>query len=206
MLHYNIKRGVTMKHLKELRIQRKLTQKEVADFLQISRSAYTNYETDKREPDRETLLKLSEYFDVSVDYLMDSERKGSTINFNLKKFEDSLFTGLPLSKTVVEDFEREIEKAAIEDGLNNNQEIVAKFNSDNEPISSKILDIYEKSSKTKSPSIDGLASDEMAILCIYKMIPADKRLDLIRQLIDYVPENLHNELASYVLEAIKTRK
>lgn len=162
-----------MKHLKELRIQRKLTQKEVADFLQISRSAYTNYETDKREPDRETLLKLSECFDVSVDYLMDSERKGSTINFNLQKFEDSLFTGLPLSKTVAKDFEREIEKAAIEDGLNNNPEIVAKFNSDNEPISSKILDIYEKSSKTKSPSIDGLPKDEQAILSIYRITPPE---------------------------------
>ena len=46
------------------------TQQEVADYLGISRQAYSNYEAGKREPDFETLLKLGEYFDCSVDYLL----------------------------------------------------------------------------------------------------------------------------------------
>lgn len=44
------------------------TQQEVADYLGISRQAYSNYEAGKREPDFETLLKLGEYFGCSVDY------------------------------------------------------------------------------------------------------------------------------------------
>ncbi|GAV22664.1 helix-turn-helix domain-containing protein [Carboxydothermus pertinax] len=56
--------------LVELRQSRGLTQKELADFLNISRSALSLYETGKREPDYETLLKLANFFEVNVDYLL----------------------------------------------------------------------------------------------------------------------------------------
>lgn len=62
-----------MKRLKELRTQRNLTQKDVADVLQISRPAYTNYETGKRNLDNEALLKLSEFYNVSTDYLLGND-------------------------------------------------------------------------------------------------------------------------------------
>ena len=58
--------------------------------------------------------------------------------------------------------------------------------------------------KEKSPSNDGLAPDEQAILNMYRMTPPEKRLDFIRQLITLVPDDQHNDLASFVLEAIKT--
>ena len=50
------------------------TQQEVADYLGISRQAYSNYEAGKREPDFETLLKLGEYFGCSVDYLLGNKK------------------------------------------------------------------------------------------------------------------------------------
>lgn len=59
-----------MNTLKELRTSRKIAQQEIADYLGVSRQCYSNYETGKREPDFETLLKLGEYFEVSVDYLL----------------------------------------------------------------------------------------------------------------------------------------
>lgn len=53
-----------------LREQKALTRKEVADFLKIDQSTYGKYELGKREPDYETLLKLSDFYEVSVDYLL----------------------------------------------------------------------------------------------------------------------------------------
>lgn len=56
--------------LKELRIERELLQKDIAQELNITSSAYGFYEQGKRTPDADTLNKLSEYFNVSLDYLM----------------------------------------------------------------------------------------------------------------------------------------
>lgn len=60
-----------MTRLKELRKAKNLTQAEVADFLGITRAAYTNIENGKREPDNSTLVRLSEYFNTSTDYLLE---------------------------------------------------------------------------------------------------------------------------------------
>lgn len=67
------------------------------------------------------------------------------------------------------------------------------------------IQLPDKGNK-KSPSNDGLAPDEQAILSMYRMTPPEKRLDFIRQLIDLVPENQQQELAEFVLVAIKTSK
>lgn len=56
--------------LKELRIKKGGSQAIVADYLGVTKQAYSLYELGKREPDYETLLKLGEYFDVSVDYIL----------------------------------------------------------------------------------------------------------------------------------------
>lgn len=56
--------------LKELRTKHKKTQQEIADYLGISRGAYTNIENGKREPDFASIKKLAILFSVSVDYLI----------------------------------------------------------------------------------------------------------------------------------------
>lgn len=56
--------------LKTMRKNAKKTQQEIADYLGITRSAYTAYEINRRTPDHETLSKLAKFYDVSVDYLM----------------------------------------------------------------------------------------------------------------------------------------
>ncbi len=63
-----------MENLTIIRKESHATQQEVADHLGISRQAYGNYESGKREPDYETLLKLGEYFNCSIDYLLGSSR------------------------------------------------------------------------------------------------------------------------------------
>jgi len=59
-----------MIYLKELRANKKVSQQDVASFLGITRQAYSNYENGNRTPDYEVLLKLGEYFNVTVDYLL----------------------------------------------------------------------------------------------------------------------------------------
>jgi transcriptional regulator with XRE-family HTH domain len=56
--------------LKKLRNERQLFQKDLADFLGITTSAYGFYEQGKRQPDQDTLNKLADYFNVSTDYLL----------------------------------------------------------------------------------------------------------------------------------------
>lgn len=63
--------------LKELRLLRNLTQQAVADYIGVSAIVYSRYERGTREPPIDTLIKLSEFFDVSVDHMIgNAERTG----------------------------------------------------------------------------------------------------------------------------------
>lgn len=56
--------------LKELRIDNKLTQKQVSEILDISPSVISGYETGERTPSAEVLLALSYLYKCSTDYLL----------------------------------------------------------------------------------------------------------------------------------------
>ena len=62
-----------MEQLKILRKQKGLYQKDVANFLGVDRTTYVKYENGVSEPDYNTLVKLAEFFNVSVDYLLGRE-------------------------------------------------------------------------------------------------------------------------------------
>ena len=59
-----------IKRLRKLRQKQGLTQEEMAKVLGYSRQRYNFYETGKREPDNETIVKLADFFEVSTDYLL----------------------------------------------------------------------------------------------------------------------------------------
>ena len=56
--------------LKEIRKRKNLNQLKVALDLHISREALSHYENGKREPSLEMLVQMSNYFNVSIDYLI----------------------------------------------------------------------------------------------------------------------------------------
>lgn len=56
--------------LKEIRKKKKLNQLKVAYDLSISREAISYYENGKRNPSLEMLVQFSNYFNVSIDYLI----------------------------------------------------------------------------------------------------------------------------------------
>lgn len=59
-----------------IRKEKNLNQLKVAMDLHISREALSHYENGKREPSLEMLKKLSDYFNVSIDFLINGEDYG----------------------------------------------------------------------------------------------------------------------------------
>lgn len=72
--------------LKELRKKKKISQKDLAEYLHITQVQISKYELGKNEPDLETVKKLSKYFNVTIDYLLDEEEK-DIILITRKDFE-----------------------------------------------------------------------------------------------------------------------
>jgi len=56
--------------LKELREEKNLTQKQLADKLGLNSVTYLHYEKSQREPPLSLLADIAKFFDVSVDYLL----------------------------------------------------------------------------------------------------------------------------------------
>lgn len=59
--------------LKKMRIEKNLTQTEIAKMIYISQPAYSKYEMGTASPNPETLKKLAEVLNVSVDYLIGND-------------------------------------------------------------------------------------------------------------------------------------
>lgn len=55
--------------LTKIRTERLLTQKRISEILEISPATYAGYETGKHQPDLETLIKLADYYQISLDVL-----------------------------------------------------------------------------------------------------------------------------------------
>ncbi len=62
-----------MIRIAELRRDLGYSQKQLADFLGVTQQAISKYESGIREPDVETIIKLSKLFNVSSDYLLGRE-------------------------------------------------------------------------------------------------------------------------------------
>lgn len=72
------------KRLKELRKEKKLSQVEVANLLDMSKTGYAGYEQDTSKPPIDTLIFLAEFYNVSTDYLLgitDIKYNQDEINF-----------------------------------------------------------------------------------------------------------------------------
>ncbi len=58
-------------NIRSIREDNDVTQQEMATLLNISQNTYSQYETGKIEWTASTLIRIADYFDVSVDYLLD---------------------------------------------------------------------------------------------------------------------------------------
>ena len=58
------------KNIRSLREDRDITQKQMADYLHCSQQVYSNYELGQRDIPTDILIRLSEYYGVSTDFLL----------------------------------------------------------------------------------------------------------------------------------------
>lgn len=65
--------NVFPQRLKELRLKKGLTQTELGEKVGVKQSTFTNWENGKREPNFETIIKIADLFEVSVDWLFGRE-------------------------------------------------------------------------------------------------------------------------------------
>ena len=68
---------VKFRRIKDLREDGDLTQQYLANQLQISRSAYSNYESGKREIPIEILWRLADFYGTTIDYLVGRSDQGA---------------------------------------------------------------------------------------------------------------------------------
>ena len=64
--------------LKYLRREKGVTQAQIAKYLNITKSAYSNYEQGIRQPDYDTLKKMCDYFEVTADFMIGREKEDGT--------------------------------------------------------------------------------------------------------------------------------
>ncbi|MBR6676648.1 MAG: helix-turn-helix transcriptional regulator [Clostridia bacterium] len=62
-------REILSRRLKELRKEKGLSQIQVAIYCDITEKAYQNYELMTREPKLEILIRIADYYNVSLDWL-----------------------------------------------------------------------------------------------------------------------------------------
>lgn len=68
-----------MEKLKELRKINNLRQKDVAEFLNISITGYASWEQGLSEPNIDNLIKLADFYNTTVDYLINREEEDGRI-------------------------------------------------------------------------------------------------------------------------------
>lgn len=66
------------KNLRGIREDRDITQKTIAKYLNVSQNTYSQYETGVISLTADVLIKLADYYKVSVDYLLDRTNNPKT--------------------------------------------------------------------------------------------------------------------------------
>lgn len=95
--------------LKKLRIKKELTGQELGKLLNVTKMSISRWESDQRFPDKDTLVKIANFFDVSTDYLL-----GRTENKQGLIVKD---------KVENDDIELEVDKNMYPDGLTHDEVI-----------------------------------------------------------------------------------
>ena len=80
------------KRLKELRLNNGLTQKDLANAIEVGRTTISEYESGKIVPKQEGLLKIANHFNVSVDYLTGVSNERATRKQNASDLDALLNT------------------------------------------------------------------------------------------------------------------
>jgi transcriptional regulator with XRE-family HTH domain len=107
-----------VKKLKLLRDANNLTQKQMASILNVTQKSISTYENGLTEPDISTMIKIADYFDVSLDYLLDrktSKTENNKITIEIGSDE------LSALKRTVSRLDEQLNKEKYKEVMANNQ-------------------------------------------------------------------------------------
>lgn len=170
--------GATMigEQLKYLRELRRKSQHEVCSILNIEQSTLANYENDKRVPKIDILIKLAEYYNVSVDYLLGLKKSDSEKNDCYNYFYeegDANWSIRKIANAKEISYEEMLEKSCIE-----KTRLDVLWYGNSQPVAEELIRI----ATVLDVSIDYLlnnsqrekiTSDEEVILRYYHRFPED---------------------------------
>lgn len=99
--------------LKNLRKKAGLTQKQIAEKLQVGQNSYSNWEKGKRTPIQPTIEKLAEILNTSTDYLLgktDIPDRDLEVDINIAIDNSVAYDGTPITdndREIIKDFLKE---------------------------------------------------------------------------------------------------
>ena len=103
--------------LKELRKNTGYTQKEIAEHIGTSQPSYQNWEKGTRQPSRNTIQKIANFFNVSTDYLLG---KTDFPDLDLEvDIDNAIDNSVAYDGTPITDNDREIIKNFLKDYFSN---------------------------------------------------------------------------------------
>lgn len=75
------------RRIRELREDRDLYQKDIAEMLKMSQTGYSKYETGENDIPTQVLIKLADFYGTSVDYLLGRTNEIASVEQLLKKLK-----------------------------------------------------------------------------------------------------------------------
>ena len=119
-----------MKRLKELRLNKNLTQQQLGKLLSVSGQTILNWENDITYPSVKKLIELASFFDVSIDYLLDFKEKDTNFDKIINILNDyekedliKLIDAIKERNQLINDIVKEIDG----DGIRLSREIDSKI-------------------------------------------------------------------------------
>lgn len=91
-----MKKNYFHENLKFIRKSLNFSQKEISNYLKVNPASYSNYETGRRQPDLDTLIKICDFLNIEIDKLL-TENLSNDINF-LENIKNVIFNSLDFSK------------------------------------------------------------------------------------------------------------
>ena len=102
-----------LNNLKILRESKGYTQQQLSEMIGVSQQTLQKYETQKHEPDIESLKRIADIFDVTVDYLVGHTATGEDPNYGISESEFLIIENFrKLDKDTRDDIEHIISKLA----------------------------------------------------------------------------------------------
>ena len=90
-----------MNRIRDLREDRDLRQSDLAKMVGIDQRTISNYETGKSNPDSDALIRLADFFNVSIDYLVGRVQQDFYYSQDKKKVIDNIQQSLEELKKMI---------------------------------------------------------------------------------------------------------